>query len=151
MQEATELAEEIATQIEDAIDNTMQEMAEDLAAFTEMANTELNEALEEFIQKEHEAVEQIDETDIDWDNMDWEAEQQVLKKQKKSKKAAAAAIQKRAKQLALAKEAVQVEQSSNNYVVYGTGALAIACTAAVAIYCIKKQNKTDFDEDFHRV
>ena len=49
-------------------------MAEDLAAFTEMANTELNEALEEFIQKEHEAVEQIDETDIDWDNMDWETE-----------------------------------------------------------------------------
>ena len=89
----------------------------------------------------------------------------VLKEQKQAKKNLQSAtstkeitmMQKRAKQIAFAKDlATKIQQNNNpsrDYLVYGSGALTLVCAASLAAFLIVKKRKmaVDQDEDFHRV
>lgn len=63
-QEEAELAEKIAKEVEGAVNGALEKMAEDLADLVDRANEDLNEALEDFIVKEDEAIDQIDEMNL---------------------------------------------------------------------------------------
>lgn len=60
-QEQVELAEVIAKQVEQAVDDTLKQMAEDLSEKTDEANQRLNDLLDKFMEKEAETIEHIDD------------------------------------------------------------------------------------------
>ena len=58
-QEAAEFGEEVAGQVEEAVNGVLSQMADDLAAKTDEFNEQLNGALEELFAAEDEAMDQI--------------------------------------------------------------------------------------------
>ena len=161
-QEQAELTEKIAKQVEEAVNAALEKMAEDVAQKSDEANQALNDGLKDLFAKEDEAIEEIS----DRARMDVK----VLKEQKQAKKNLQPRVaksapttkeftitQKRAKQIAFAKDlATKIQQNNNpsrDYLVYGTGALTLVCAASLAAFVIVKKQKrgSDLDEDFHRV
>lgn len=87
----------------------------------------------------------------------WVIEWEVLANKKASKPVVAAKntalMQKRAKQMSLAKAiaANKAEDHMNQYFAYGAGAVTFACVASLALFCSKRKQMATEDEGFHRV
>ena len=87
----------------------------------------------------------------------WVIEWEVLANKKAAKPVVAAKntalMQKRAKQMSLAKAiaANKTQDHMNQYFAYGAGAVTFACVASLALFCSKRKQMATEDEGFHRV
>ena len=120
-------------------------MADDFADKTNELNEQIQESLEELNAKETEAIDQMD------DPVDW-----LLKKKLASKKVTKPAVstqntalsQRGAKQMSLAKAIAtnKAQDPMNQYFAFSAGAVTLACVASLALFCAKRKQMTD-DED----
>lgn len=87
--------------------------------------------------------------------IEWELQKKASKKVTKPVVAAknTALVQKRAKQMSLAKAiaANKTQDHMNQYFAYGAGAVTFACVASLALFCSKRKQMATEDEGFHRV